>query len=769
MLRSLCPVRELACRVVAALMLCFANLLTAQQPPTASSHQVPDPTSTPRRRLPARRALDRIVIDGVLDERTWQTAALASDFVQVRPDYVPSTAFPSVVRVAYDAQHLYVAAFNRDSLGLRALRLPDLRRDFESGESDLFGVTIGSLGDRRTSYQFQVSPYGSLADVQAFDGGDAVNFSWDALWRARTTRSDSGWTAEIAIPWASLRYLRSGEAWDVNFVRNARRAAQWSAWSPYPRQFSSWRLAYAGLLDSVQPPPPRTNLRVRPYALGQTAWQPTGATRQRSTGDIGGEVIWAPTANSLVEATVNTDFAQADVDRQVVNLTRFSVFFPERRQFFLENSDLLSAGGLTGRYVVQPFFSRRIGLDDAGDPIAITGGARYAYRTGRASTGALLMRQAGTASEGAATFGVVRGSRFWGRSTRVGATVAVRSDDALERVSQTSANPLAIQAATDSDAINSDVSVPGRTNVVTAVDALGRIGEQIQFNGMVSTSKEDGRTGVAATYFAGRDSPTLYTGILGALVTRDYTPRTGFVSRPNTLVTSPAAALTLQPSWRPRSIVWFRPGVTTYFYQDPSSLRLQEGIIAGRVDVLYRSAASFQPIAELNLQRPDLPVTLFPNVVVPAGRHDTWRLGVDGKTDQSARLAATANLTTGGFFDGELDRALVTGRWSPNPFVALRLTYEVNRFRGLGSSDSSFTTHLAAPELRLSLNPRVQWSAFYQYNTAIDRGTLNARFSWEFAPLSFLYVVYNERRTVRSGIDPTAQSLIVKLSWLRQL
>jgi hypothetical protein len=729
--------RRMACLALAMFALAAAR---AEAQPLA----VPEPTAATRRSLVARRTTERIVVDGRLDEAAWQRAPVARDFAQVRQDYAPTTRYPSEVRILYDDEYLYVGAFNADSAGLSSLRMQDLRRDFESGESDVFGVTFGSLGDGRTAFQFQASPLGSQADVQAFDGGDVANFNWDALWRVRTTRSDTGWVAEFAIPWRSMRYAPGLTSWDLNLVRNTRRALQWSAWSPYPRQFSSWRLTYSGTLDSLAPPPPRANTRVRPYALGQTLRDRTPNAFNGSLGDVGGEVIWAPTANSLLEGTVNTDFAQADVDRQVVNLTRFSVFFPEQRQFFLENADLLNAGGLTGRYVVQPFFTRRIGLSDEGMPIPITGGARYAYRTGRTTAGAMLMQQNAEGEDGRATFGVVRGSQFFGTSTRIGATAALRQDEA-------------------------DLQFGARQNMVTAIDAITRVGEQVQLNAMVSTSTQDGKTGVAATYFAGRTSPGLYTGILGALVTRDYAPRTGFVSRPNVFLTSPAISANAQPAWRPRNVVWFKPGVTTYFYQDPSSMRLQEGIIVSSMEVLHTNGATWRPFHELNFQRPDTDVQLFANVRTPAGTHDYHRVGVDAKTDQSARAALTANVSSGGFFDGRLDRAALTGRWSPNPYVALRANYEVNRFGRLGDRDSSFVTQLAGPELRVFASPRLQWSAFYQYNTVQERGTLNARFSWEFTPLSFLYVVYNDHEPILGGTVPTARSLIVKLSWLRQL
>lgn len=174
----------------------------------------------------ARRTTERILVDGRLDEAAWRQAPVARDFAQVRQDYAPTTRYPSEVRILFDDEYLYVGAFNADSAGLSSMRMQDLRRDFESSESDVFGVAFGSLGDGQTAFQFQTSPLGSQADVQAIDGGDVSNFNWDALWRVRTTRSDTGWVAEFAIPWRSMRYAPGLTSWDLNLVRNTRRALQ---------------------------------------------------------------------------------------------------------------------------------------------------------------------------------------------------------------------------------------------------------------------------------------------------------------------------------------------------------------------------------------------------------------------------------------------------------------------------------------------------------------------------------------------------------------
>ncbi len=704
----------------------------------------PDPEllpPDPRPIVRAERAVGTIQIDGRLDEADWARAGVTTGFRTASPTINAPTAYRTDVRVLFTTDAIVVGAMLFDSLGARGVRVQDMRRDFETTQNDNFQVVLDPLHDTRSAVSFQVTPFGALRDLQAFDGGDQTNADWDGVWRARTVRSDSGWSVEIEIPWASLRYVRDGRAWGVNFARFARRTVELSGAVPWPRQFSPYRMTFAADLVGLEPPPASANIRMRPFALGESSRE---SDRNRSLGRIGGEVLWSPTANALLELTANTDFAQADVDRQVVNLRRFSVFFPERRQFFLENTDVINPKGIDGEYTVQPFFSRRIGLADDGTPLPITGGGRYSWRTSRASAGALLIRQGASASTPGATYGVLRGSRFLSGATRVGAFAAVREDDALG-------------------------TRPGQRNLVTAVDGLTRIGETVQLNGMLSTSTSGDTTGVAATWFAGRDTPGLYTGVLGAYVTEEYAPQTGFVSRSNVWLTSPAIVGTVQPSWRPRSVLWFKPALVSYLYQTPGTGTLQEGYVQAFVDVFHTNGALWYPYVERHFQRPTQPVSLVRGTEIAAGTHDYTRFGVYAATDRSAALSLVANLSGGTFFDGRLERLFSVLRYAPSARVSLAATYEVNRLRQIGTQDTSVTTHLLAPELRLYATPRVQLSSFYQYNTDVQRGSLNARASWEFTPLSFVYLVYNDRHAVSGGIAAPSRQLVLKLVWMRQL
>jgi hypothetical protein len=712
--------------------------LAAQGPTAPLEPPVPRPT------VQALATDARLLIDGRLDEPAWKAAVPVSGFRTVSPAINEPSAYRTVVRTLSTPRGLVIGAFLADSLGTPGLRVQDLRRDFDRRNNDYFQVVLDPLHDTRTSVSLQVTPYGSLRDAQAFDGGDLINDSWDGVWSARTAVTDSGWTVELEIPWASLRYDTDGRPWGVNFARSARRTLEVSALVPFPRQFSAYRMAFAADLHGVQPPPASRSLRVRPFILGDASRLPRTTDRQRTFGQLGGEVLYAPSANTLLEVTANTDFAQADVDRQVVNLRRFSVFFPERRQFFLENTDVLAPSGVNNEFVVQPFFTRRIGLGDDGNPVPIDAGGRYTWRSARASAGALAVRQGGAGAAPGATFGVLRGSRFLGRATRVGAFAAVRDDDASP-------------------------GRPGARNVVTAIDGLTRLGETVQVNGMLSTSTSGDTTGVAATYFAGRETPGLYTGLLGAFVDERYAPRTGFVSRTNLVLTSPAVIGTVQPAWRPKGVVWFKPAVVSWLYHTPATGALQEGYVQAYVDVLHTNGALWYPYVERHFQRPTAAVALLDGVTIAAGTHDYTRTGLYAGSDPSARVALSGNVSTGTFFDGTLDAVTSTLRIAPSPRVALVTTVQVNRLRQVGTRDADVTTHLLAPELRLFATPRLQVSGFYQYNTDVNRGTLNARVSWEFAPLSFAYLVFNDRRGIRGNPERDSQQLVLKIVWLRQL
>jgi hypothetical protein len=714
----------------------------------AQGSRVEESATPPRYR--AQPAASAVRIDGRLDEAAWSAAGSAGDFRQVEPEPLAPARFPTRVRVVFDEHNLYLGIVALDSAGSRGVRVQDLRREFDYFANDLVGVSLDPLHDGRTAIAFQVTPYGSLRDLQVFDD-QVYNREWEGVWTARTEVSDSGWTVEIAIPWATLRYRDDAEPWGVNFYRIARRANETSAWSPWPRAYTAYRAGYFGVLEGLKTPPPRRNLRVRPYFTGETVREGAGdPTLGQRKVRAGGEMIWAPGTNTVLEATVNTDFAQADVDRQVVNLSRFSVFFPERRQFFLESANLFSVGLTESNsdYVIEPFFSRRIGLADDGATIPIRGGLRLVQRGARSSIGALAIHQDAAGGAGAATFGVIRASRNVGRASRVGLLLGSRLDGGP-----------GVQ--------------PDTTSAMAAVDWFARFGEVSALEGMVSgaTSSVPGGEGLAGYTRLTRSTNTLTTRFTTALTTRDYRPPTGFVSRGNVLMVGPEAEYDWRPGWKPRALRRFYGYLGSFVYLTPASLSLQETVTATYLDIMFQSGALIYPELIHYYQNLTEPFSPVPGVVISPGEYSYVRPDFYFGTDPSRRFSASANLFSGPYYDRSLDQVELTTRYAPSPHVTAQIDYTWNRFHGLGSS---VTAHLLGTQLRLALTPRLQVTTFYQYSSSGGDGVLNARLAWEFLPLSYVFLVLNDRRAAGpngSTIGPAEprQQLLLKLQYLGQL
>jgi hypothetical protein len=708
-----------------------------------------------RRELRAAEVKRNLLIDGHLDEAEWAQAQPVANFVQVEPFQGQKANHDTQVRVLYNRNFLYVAAFARDSLGRRALRAPDFRRDFDFQAHDFFGITIDAFNDKRNAMVFMANPYATQRDLLAADDR-LFDTDWDGLWRVRTHRTDSGWVAEFAIPWQTLRYPRPAggeQTWGINFFRNRRRTNELTGWSPYPRAFSALRMEYAGQLKHLKPPPPSPNIRVQPYYLAsydQYNGSDLGYDRNLNH-KLGGEVKWALNPNTVLDLTVNTDFAQADADRQVNNATRFSVFFPERRQFFLENASLFAAGlapadNLVGGAMrIQPFFSRRIGLDNLGNPLPIDAGARLVYRSAKTNYGGLLMRQRGDAAHAGATFAVGRYSRNLGQYNRLGGLFTLKNNDALN-------------------------GAPGYANAVGAVDGFFRLSPSLNLNLMAIQSANTNGTGQGFSGYANfqYNSNTLTAWLSQTVVTRNFTPETGFVSRSNVVSTTPGFFFIIRKPWIPKFIRGLEPGAFTEFYWNATTGQLQEMQVSlNPVWIALQSGGFMGLFVNPTFQRLD--ETFSPlGVDIAPGTYQYVRYNLLMSSDRSKKVSYVLNAETGGYYDGHLDFMRLVVRTSPVPYFSLATTVEANRFRGVGSNAGQVkNVRLWGVEGRLALNPRVQVIGFYQFNSLQDRDLWNVRLAWEFQPLSFVYLVFNQRGFTTTERQQS-QHLIGKVSYLRQ-
>ena len=690
--------------------------------------------------------------DGHLDEAEWQNAPSVNLDFQVEPFQGRKASFNSSVKMLYNHQFLYVAAILKDTVGKNAYRAPNLKRDYTFVENDLFGIAIDGFNDKRNALVLQSNAYGAQRDLLSFDDR-AFDIDWDGLYRVRTHRSDSSWVAEFAIPWQTLRYPKTDgnktQDWGINFFRIRRASNELSVWSPHPRSMSPLRMDYAGKLTGIIPPPPTsTNIRFNPYLLqvsDKSAGTEIGNTHSAAF-KLGGEIKWAISPTSVMDFTFNTDFAQADVDLQVNNISRFSVFFPERRQFFLENASLFSAGlapvdqVIGGSMYIQPFFSRTIGLDQNVNPIAITAGSRFVYRSEKRNLGGIYMRQGEGDGDPFANFLVGRYSENFGKQNRIGAILTSKS------------SPSAVQST-------------------GAVDAFVRFNDKFSFSGM-GTLTQDSRTGDqgVAEY-----SQFLYTGNFfraywtQTYVSEKYNPSMGFVSRRGIFSNSQGFDFNVRGKWLPSFVRSWGPGIYTEVYHSlktgnvieqralsgPLWFDLQNGgIIGGYVEATAQ-----------NLEETFSPV----GIDIDAGNYAYFRKGFLLASDPSAKYSGSAEYGWGGFFNGSLQSIDAKFRLAPIPHVNLGLSWNWNKFEDMGAARETKEVNLLILESRMAINPRLQLIGFYQKNTTDDLNALNLRLSWEYQPLSFLYVVFNSENY--QGMDNTQQKqkrFLAKLSYLKQ-
>ncbi len=696
------------------------------------------------------KASQPISIDGKLDEASWLAASPITSFIQKDPTQGDPASMPTEARILFDEEYLYVGAICKTINGRSDIRTQNMQRDFQYFQNDMFGIAIDGFLDKRNAMAFQTNPHGTQREILVMDD-QIFNREWSGLWKVRTQILDSAWVVEMAIPWKTLRYPPGCDKMGIILTRNIRSNNEYVSFPAVPRAFNVYRMPYEAILEGIEPPPPSANVQVIPYALvnNDRALVDGEVVEENTDFKVGGEVKWVTGPNSVLDFTFNTDFAQVDVDRQVVNLTRFSVLFPERRQFFLEGNEIYSMAAWDE---LQPFFSRRIGLDDSGNPIPIDAGIRFTSRNEKQNIGLLAIRQQQNGNTPASNFAVARYSANLSSQGRIGGMATFRHDEA-NSIGQST------------------------TNITATVDGFFRPTQQINSFWMVSGSKssgainDQGLSGATWTYFSNN---WIYLGHVQAFVTSQYNPRAGFISANNYLLTSPAVEFRLRPTWLPKFIRQYSPGVTTFFYHYLDDLSFREGFVSLSPFVInLQNGSEFAYRIRTNWQ--SLRDTFSPvGIDILPGDYQYTSHRFSYTSDFSRKVAISGSYSFGGYFDGNLNTFSTSLRFAPLPHIQFTADYEFNRLSDLGLERRTEETHLIGTELRLALNPRVQLISFLQYNTASERTTLNSRFVWEYQPLSYIYLVFNDNRQdlAGSGTDPMRQLRdqqgIFKVTFLKQ-
>ncbi|RPJ70936.1 MAG: hydrolase [Acidobacteria bacterium] len=701
-----------------------------------------------------------IRIDGTLDDEAWQGAPAVSTFWQVQPDEGQTASERTEVRLVYTSDTLYVGVrcYDRDPHGII---VSDARRDSPLVETDSFTMIVDTYRDRLNGFVFGTNPAGieydgqvsnegqgggglAAGQMQVSGAGSGFNINWDGAWQVRTRIDDQGWAAEFAIPFRTLRFpAGADQTWGINFQRNIRRRNERAFWAPIPRQYDLNRVSLAGTVSGITVPVVRT-FKVIPYVLGDvTASGPRPAGAAWS-GAAGGDAKYTVTPSLALDGTVNTDFAQVEVDEQQVNLDRFNLFFPEKRPFFLENSGSFAVGN-PGE--VDLFFSRRIGLSPSGETVPILAGGRLSGKAGPYNIGLLEMQTGDSPAGRGDNFAVVRVSRDLPNRSSLGGLFVNRQ-------------------ATGDVPVDAPQSAAGREhNRTYAIDGRLGVGQNTVVSGFVARTETPGVDSGRQYAFNVR-SRTNLPGIDAEFgyqeVGERFNPEVGFLSR--TAYRKPDVRINTRI--RPKDFLKLqelRPHVT---YRSFWGFDGYQETGYTHIDNHWQFKNAYEVHTGMNLTYEGVraPFTIYPGVVVSPGVYENAEAQLVFMTNQGAPLSLDMRVTTGGFFGGSRVSSTPTIRGRLGDHLTTELAYTRNDVR---LPEGDFTTNLARLRVSFSFTTRSFVQALVQYNDRADLWSMNLRFGWLQAANTGLFVVYNDTQYLYDLVrqpERKDRSVVIKFS-----
>ncbi len=706
-------------------------------PPPPTGREVVTWDAEGRATVRATRVSESMSIDGVLDEPFYRSTASIPNLKQSLP--IPG-AVPSErteAWIAFDDDNVYVAARLWDSAPESEWTANEMRRDASTVRSnDNFGVFFDTYYDRRNSVGLYLTPLGGFADLQ-MTNESSPNFDWNAVWDIRTGRFDGGWTVEIAIPFKSLRYRAGTEqVWGIQLRRYVVRKNEWSHLTTLPLSVvrtgpsGILRMSMYGTLVGVEAPPPGMNLEVKPYGVSglRTDLTASPAVDNETQAEAGLDVKYGITENLTADLTYNTDFAQVEADEQQVNLTRFSLFFPEKREFFLESQGIFEfggggfSGGFGGGSAPTLFYSRRIGLQ-GGRPIPILAGGRLTGKVGAFDVGLVSLQTADEPNVDAEStnFSVVRLRRDVFARSSIGVLFGNRSASL----------------------------VSSGANQTYGADVSLSFLQDAGLSGYYARTASEGLTGNDQSYRARLN----YGGDLwGAqldhlLVGDDFNPEIGFVRRRG-FRQSLASGY-----WSPRPgfIRWIRKltfGASINYFENDRAGFVESRNRGGSLYVELENSDAFNVFVGDRYEY--LPVaTSISGAAIPAGRHSFRNASVGYTFGSQRRVSGGLFVSRGNFYTGKLTSvSLSRGRIEVLPQLSVEPSITLNwlDLPDQQSYPGEFNQHVARTRMTYSLTPRTFLSALVQYNSRSDALSGNFRLRWEWAPGSELFLVYTEER-----------------------
>ena len=697
------------------------------------------------------------IIDGhIINDPAWQSLPEVNTFIQKSPDEGEAVTEKTVVKVMYSTEVLYIAAVCYDDSPEKIVII-DTRRDAPLNNTDSFMFILDTFQDQQNGYVFGTNAGGIEYDAQVSKGGegmsistrrqsvgtgDAYNINWDAVWKVQTNIGDYGWSAEFAIPFKTLRYAKENEQeWGINFQRVIAHKHEQVFWAPIPRQYSLNRLMNAGTITGIKVPNVRT-LKIMPYTLGSKNSVYSETEYSSTASDFGLDAKFGVTSSLILDLTYNTDFAQVEADEQQINLDRFSLFFPEKRGFFLENAGLFSIGENTfSGPDIEMFFSRRIGISPNGEPLPIVGGGRLTGTAGGFRIGALNMqtKAVNNVTDGD-NYSVLRIKKELPNRTSYGVIMTNRTG----------------------------LGTDGNLNNSYAIDASLGVGEAIQFIGFAAKSDPDqdiqnGDTGTYAYLLeSNRNTKTLTTQLRFTEVGDNFNPEIGYVKRQGYR----KILFRILNRTRPKDtfgLLEIRPHISFWGYW-----KLDGFLETARlhVDNHWEFRNGYRIDTAINFLNEGVVDTfeIAAGVMVPSGRYDHKEIQIRSNTNLTKPFNIIMVNKIGGFFGGYRQNVdLTIGNRFGNRFTS----EIISKYNDVHLPGGNFITHLIRTRLTYAFSPKIYIQFLIQYNNQSDEWSINSRFIWQKSAATGLYLVFNQTQDYDGiPIDYKTTSMVFKYSYL---
>ena len=685
---------------------------------------------------------EAIEIDGHLNEEAWSQTQMIDDFTQQSPDEGQPITERTEVRMLYDTEKLYIGFECYDSQPDKIVA-NEMRRDGQLWQNDNVYIMLDTYGDKRQCFFFRTNALGALSDTAVTDGGENLNGSWDCIWEAAGQQHEKGWTVEIAIPFNQLRFKKNDSmVWGVNFGRNIQRTNETSQWIQVPRSQSwpgTYHPIYQGKLTGLQGIVSPSYFDIKPYLLGGLARNLEDGDWQRTTErDLGLDMKYGVTSNLTLDLTLNTDFAQVEADQEEVNLTRFSLYFPERRDFFLEGSGLFAFGAGIGGFGPPPlsvFYSRSIGIEDERE-VRLLGGGKLTGKVGAYSVGALNMTTAASGEIPMTNFSVLRMQRDIFSDSTVGFILTNRQSD-----------------------FGSDYHRNG------GIDLFLRPHDQWRMRAMtVGSWSPDPEERDMAWYLSNNWRNKYFRVNASYLdIGPQFTSKMGFMHRRD------IRSLMLNTNYEVQISRYGIRDIGAGFSggylldHDNTTIGWDIGIDA---DMIRYSDDGLNLDFRRFFDRVDESFSIG-DAEIPAGDYEMNQVSLRGFTESSRPFAVFVRANYGDYFHGNRMGISVDSQWRMTYQLAIETRYQRN-WINLPETDL-FTTNVVGTRISYALNTRFFTKLYAQWNDSAERVSANFLLNYIYRPGSDFYLVYDQAWNTSDGFHVHDWTVLSKFTYLLSL